>query len=71
MLLIKSLSRTENIPGTLFPLDKMGGVTGLEFLDKVFYITDGIMLAQIRVSLLSSAGIDGKGELYMNFHKAG
>jgi len=53
--LIKSLSRTENIPGTLFPLDKMGGVTGLEFLDKVFYITDGIMLAQIR----EITGIDG------------
>ena len=55
MQLIKSLSRTENIPGTLFPLDKMGGVTGLEFLDKVFYITDGIMLAQIR----EITGIDG------------
>ncbi|MBP3378113.1 MAG: DUF1836 domain-containing protein [Clostridia bacterium] len=33
----------------------MGGVTGLEFLDKVFYITDGIMLAQIR----EITGIDG------------
>jgi len=52
---IKSLSRTENIPGTLFPLEKMGGVTGKEFLDKVFYITDGIMLAQVR----EITGIDG------------
>lgn len=55
MRFIKSLSRTENIPGTLFPLEKMGGVTGKEFLDKVFYITDGIMLAQVR----EITGIDG------------
>ena len=33
----------------------MGGVTGKEFLDKVFYITDGIMLAQVR----EITGIDG------------
>ena len=33
----------------------MGGVTGLKFLNKVFYITDGIMLAQIR----EITGIDG------------
>ena len=39
----------------MFPLEKMGGVTGKEFLDKVFYITDGIMLAQIR----EITGIDG------------
>ena len=37
-----------NIPGTVLKLEKMGGVIGLEFLDKVFYITDGIMLSQIR-----------------------
>ena len=55
MRFIKSLSRNENIPGTLFPLEKMGGVTGKEFLDKVFYITDGIMLAQVR----EITGIDG------------
>lgn len=33
----------------------MGNVTGLEFLNKIFYITDGIMLAQIR----EISGIDG------------
>ena len=34
---------------------KMGGVTGLEFLNKIFFITDGIMLSQIR----EICGIDG------------
>ena len=43
------------IPGTLMDKVKMGNVTGLEFLDKIFYITDGIMLAQIR----EICGIDG------------
>ena len=28
--------------------EKMGGVTGLEFLDKIFFVTDGIMLAHVR-----------------------
>ena len=55
MRVIKSLTRAENIPGTVFLKEKMGGVTGLEFLNKVFYITDGIMLAQIR----EITGIDG------------
>lgn len=55
MRVIKSLTRAENIPGTVFSKEKMGGVTGLEFLNKVFYITDGIMLAQIR----EITGIDG------------
>ena len=45
----------KNIPGTVLKLEKMGGVIGLEFLDKVFYITDGIMLSQIR----EITGIDG------------
>ena len=43
------------IPGTLMDKVKMGNVTGLEFLDKIFYITDGIMLSQIR----EICGIDG------------
>ncbi len=43
------------IPGTLMDKVKMGNVTGLEFLDKIFYITDGIMLSQIR----EISGIDG------------
>lgn len=44
-----------NIPGTVLKLEKMGGSVGLEFLDKVFYISDGIMLSQIR----EITGIDG------------
>ncbi len=43
------------IPGTILDRKKMGNVTGLEFLKKIFYITDGIMLAQIR----EISGIDG------------
>lgn len=45
----------ENIPGTILERKKMGYATGEEFLDKVFYLSDGIMLAQIR----EIAGIDG------------
>ena len=47
--------KSENIPGTVFNIEKMDGATGLEFLNKVFYITNGIMLAQIR----DISGIDG------------
>lgn len=43
------------IPGTILDRKKMGNVTGIEFLNKIFYITDGIMLAQIR----EISGIDG------------
>lgn len=43
------------IPGTIMEKAKMGNVTGMEFLNKIFYITDGIMLAQIR----GICGIDG------------
>lgn len=43
------------IPGTVMDKKKMGDVTGLEFLNKIFYITDGIMLSQIR----EISGIDG------------
>lgn len=45
----------ENIPGTILRRDTMGNVTGLEFLKKIFYISDGIMLTQIR----EISGIDG------------
>ncbi len=44
-----------NIPGTILERTKMGNVTGMDFLDKVFYITNGIMLSQIR----EISGIDG------------
>lgn len=43
------------IPGTILKRKNMGNVTGLEFLNKIFYITDGIMLSEIR----EISGIDG------------
>lgn len=43
------------IPGTILKRTDMGNVTGLEFLNKIFYITDGIMLTEIR----EISGIDG------------
>ena len=45
----------EYIPGTQLLREKMGGITGLEFLSKIFFITDGVMLTQIR----EISGIDG------------
>jgi hypothetical protein len=45
----------ELIPGTMLVRKNMGNVTGLEFLSKIFYITDGVMLSQIR----EISGIDG------------
>ena len=43
------------IPGTRLKKQDMGNVTGLEFLSKVFYISEGVMLSQIR----EVSGIDG------------
>ncbi len=43
------------IPGTKVSKDEMRGITGKEFLDKVFFMSDGIMLNRIR----DIAGIDG------------
>lgn len=43
------------IPGTILKRSQMGDVTGLEFLKKIFYISDGIMLSEIR----EISGIDG------------
>ena len=45
----------EFIPGTILNRKSMGDVTGLEFLSKIFYLSDGIMLTQIR----EISGIDG------------
>ena len=45
----------KNIPGTVLPIAKMDGATGMDFLNKVFFITDGTMLAQIR----EITGVDG------------
>ncbi len=44
------------IPGTrLLRSDYAGNVTGIEFLEKIFFISDGVMLNQIR----EISGIDG------------
>lgn len=43
------------IPGTILNRKQMGDATGMEFLKKIFYISDGIMLSQIR----EISGIDG------------
>ncbi|MBE6709464.1 MAG: DUF1836 domain-containing protein, partial [Ruminococcaceae bacterium] len=45
----------EYIPGTVMLRDKMGDVTGLEFLKKIYFITDGIKLSQVR----EITGVDG------------
>ena len=45
----------KTIPGTILEREKMDNATGMEFLNKVFYITNGIMLGQIR----EISGIDG------------
>ncbi len=47
--------KDELIPGTKLLRSEMGGVTGLEFLSKIFFISDGVMLTQIR----EISGIDG------------
>ncbi|HPT84638.1 MAG TPA: DUF1836 domain-containing protein [Bacillota bacterium] len=43
------------IPGTVILREEINGTTGLEFLDRIFFVTDGIMLSQIR----EIAGVDG------------
>ncbi len=43
------------IPGTVLDISKTGGAIGGDFLDKIFYISDGIMLSYIR----EITGIDG------------
>lgn len=43
------------IPGTKLLRSEISGVTGLEFLAKIFFISDGVMLTQIR----DISGIDG------------
>ena len=45
----------KTIPGTILDREQLGNVTGEEFLDKIFFISKGIMLAQIR----EIAGLDG------------
>ena len=47
--------KDELVPGTKLLRSDVGEVTGMEFLSKVFFITDGVMLTQIR----EVSGIDG------------
>lgn len=47
--------KDDYIPGTKLLRSEMGGVTGLEFLSKIFFISDGVMLSHIR----DISGIDG------------
>lgn len=47
--------KEELIPGTILNRVSMGDVTGMDFLNKIFYISNGIMLTQIR----EISGIDG------------
>ncbi len=51
-----NLEMSDNrLPGSAIPRDAAGGLVGEEFLDKVFFITDGIMLSQIK----EISGVDG------------
>jgi len=43
------------IPGTTIPCESMDFVSGTKFLDNIFFITDGIMLGQVR----DITGVDG------------
>lgn len=43
------------IPGTLLTKAEAGGVTGLEFLNRVFFPSEGVMLSRIR----DVSGVDG------------
>lgn len=45
---MKDILNERLIPGTVFSPEKMGNVTGVDFLNKVFYISNGIMLSQIK-----------------------
>jgi len=47
--------KDQTFPGTVIQRDLMRGVSGEEFLDKIFFITDGIMLSQIK----DISGVDG------------
>ncbi len=52
---MKILIENTMIPGTILSREQMDGLTGKAFLNRVFYVSDGVMLAQIR----KIAGIDG------------
>lgn len=43
------------IPGTILKKKDFSGVTGTEFLDKIYFVSNGLMLSQIR----EISGVDG------------
>ena len=45
----------ETIPGTKLKKEDIGGLTGKAFLRQIFFVSDGVMLSQIR----KISGIDG------------
>ncbi len=45
----------DKVPGTIVYRKDMEGSTGLDFLNKIFFLKDGILLTQIR----TIAGVDG------------
>ena len=45
----------EFVPGTILRRKDVDGATGLSFLQKIFFVSDGVMLTQIR----DVSGIDG------------
>lgn len=45
----------EYVPGTMMLSEKMGDITGLEFLKKIYFISDGIKLSQVK----EITGVDG------------
>lgn len=45
----------EYIPGTTMLREKMGGIAGIEFLKKIYFISDGIKLSQVK----EISGVDG------------
>ena len=47
--------KDDYIPGTKLLRTEAGGATGLEFLSKIFFVSDGVMLNEIR----EVSGIDG------------
>jgi len=47
--------KDQTFPGTVIQRNHMRGIDGEEFLDKIFFISDGIMLSQIK----DISGIDG------------
>lgn len=46
---------SDTIPGTVLKKESMENVTGREFLDKIFFISNGVMLSQIK----EISGLDG------------